>query len=359
MKSVLEDTIINLCSKALPSAIVPGQSLSALAPMQDVTDLSFMTVINECGPPDYFFTEFIRVHEHSIVEESILNSITKNPSNRPVFAQLIGESLPNLKRIVKELLHYPIAGIDLNMGCPAPKVYKKNVGGGLLKDVDKIDQILGLLRQSIPGLFTVKMRIGFEDTENFDKVLNLINKHQVNLLSVHGRTVKELYRGNVHYDFIKRAVESVNCPVLANGNITSVEKALWALDYTGARGVMIGRSAIRNPWIFLQLREQLSGLSYFKPLLKDVYQYIERLLKATQFPAISELQHISRMKKFLNFVGQGVDPEGQFLYEMRRTNSYESLFAVCKKFLLDYGNDIQAFATEPHAGVIARPNCEE
>ncbi|PWU05650.1 MAG: dihydrouridine synthase [Verrucomicrobia bacterium] len=326
--------------------------------MQDVTDLSFMTVINECGPPDYFFTEFIRVHEHSIIEESILDSITKNPSNRPVFAQLIGESLPNLRRIVKELGKYPIAGIDLNMGCPAPKVYKKNVGGGLLKDVEKIDQILGLLRQTIPGLFTVKMRIGFEDTDNFEKVLALINKHQVDLLSVHGRTVKELYRGDVHYDFIKKAVESVNCPVLANGNITSVQKAVWALNYTGSHGVMIGRSAIRNPWIFLQLRQHLSGHPYFQPRLQDVYIYIERLLAATHSDTISELQHVNRMKKFLNFVGQGVDPQGQFLHEMRRTRSYDGLLAVSKKHLLDNDNNTQPFATEPHPGLIARINCE-
>lgn len=344
----------------LPEAIVQGQPISALAPMQDVTDLSFMTVINECGPPDFFFTEFIRVHEHSIIEASILDSIMKNPSDRPVFAQVIGESLFNLKRIVKELIQYPsVAGIDLNMGCPAPRIYKKNVGGGLLRDVDKVDQILGLLRQSIPGLFTVKMRIGFETTENFEEILKLINKHQVDLLSVHGRTVKELYRGDVHYDFIKKAVESVNCPVLANGNITSIEKAIWALNYTGAHGVMIGRSAIRNPWIFLQLRQHLSGLQYFKPTLKDVHIYIEKLLKATHSENVSELQHVNRMKKFLNFVGQGIDSEGQFLYQIRRTNTYETLLCVCKEYLLEDGKDSLFFATEPHSGIIARPNCED
>lgn len=344
--------------KELPKGIIANQPLSALAPMQDITDLSFMTVINECGPPDYFFTEFIRVHEHSIVEKGILDSIVKNPSNRPVFAQLIGESLPNLERITKELLKHPVAGIDLNLGCPAPKVYKKNVGGGLLRDVEKVDEILGLLRQTVPGLFTVKMRIGFEDTENFDAILGLINKHQVDLLSVHGRTVKELYRGEVHYDFIKKAVERVNCPVLANGNITSVEKAVWALEYTGAYGVMIGRSAIRNPWIFRQLREHLSGHSYFKPTLKDVYHYVERLVEATNWEGVQELTHVNRMKKFLNFVGQGVDAEGAFLHEIRRTNSYETLFSVCKNHLLENGNSAQPFATEPHIGVIARPNCE-
>lgn len=337
---------------------MPGLPLSALAPMQDITDLSFMTVINDCGPPDYFFTEFIRVHEHSIIEKSILDSIIKNPSNQPVFAQLIGENLSNLERITKELLKHPIAGIDLNLGCPAPKVYKKNVGGGLLRDVDKVDEILGLLRQTIPGLFTVKMRIGFEDTENFNAILQLINKHQIDLLSVHGRTVKELYRGEVHYDFIKNAVETVNCPVFANGNITSAEKAIWTLNYTSAYGVMIGRSAIRNPWIFRQLREHLSGHNYFKPTLKDVYEYIQKLTEATRWENIQELTHINRMKKFINFIGQGVDTEGKFLHEMRRTFSYETLFSVCKKYLLENGNEAQPFAIEPHEGVIARPNCE-
>ncbi len=344
--------------KTLPPGIIPGQALSALAPMQDITDLSFMTVVNNCGAPDYFFTEFIRVHEHSIIEEKILNSITKNPSNQPVFAQLIGENLPNLARITKELLKYPIAGIDLNLGCPAPKIYKKNVGGGLLRDVEKIDEILGLLRQTIPGLFTVKMRIGFDDTENFNPILQLINKHQIDLLSVHGRTVKELYRGDVHYDLIKQAVETVNCPVFANGNITSVEKALWTLNYTASYGVMIGRSAIRNPWIFRQLREHLGGLNYFKPTLKNVYEYIQTLTEATSWENIQELTHINRMKKFLNFIGQGVDAEGNFLHEVRRTTSYKTLFSVCKKYLLDNENSTQPFATEPHEGLIARPNCE-
>lgn len=342
----------------IPEGIVKGQALSALAPMQDVTDLSFMTVINECGPPDYFFTEFIRVHEHSIVERGILDSIVKNPSDRPVFAQLIGENLFDLERIAKELLKHPVAGIDLNLGCPAPKVYKKNVGGGLLRDVGHVDQILGTLRQAVPGLFTVKMRIGFETTENFEAVLGLINKHEVDLLSVHGRTVKELYRGEVHYDYIRRAVESVNCPVFANGNVTSVEKAVWVLDYTGADGVMIGRSAIRNPWIFRQLREYLEGESCFKPTLRDVYGYVERLVEATRGVDFGEVAHVNRMKKFLNFVGQGVDVEGQFLHEVRRVSSYEGLFSVCKRYLLDEDRGGQYFATEPYAGVIARPNCE-
>ncbi|HXA80474.1 MAG TPA: tRNA-dihydrouridine synthase family protein [Opitutaceae bacterium] len=341
---------------ALPSPLAAGLPLTALAPMQDVTDLAFMRVIAHYGAPDYFFTEFFRVHSQSRPEKHILRSIDENTTGRPVFAQLIGENLPDLARTVDELLRHPVAGIDLNLGCPAPKVYKKNVGGGLLRDPDKIDQILGCLRAAAPGLLTVKMRIGFDDTAHFDRVLDLINTHRVDLLSVHGRTVKEMYRSEVHYDFIARAVARVRCPVLANGNLTSVAKAASVLASTRAAGVMIGRHAIRNPWIFRQCREHFSGQPVLRVTLADVRDYIERLYRATQLPDVPELAHIAKMKKYLNFVGQSVDPAGAFLHAMRRAETEVGLFSVCDQHLL--ADPTREFSPEPYPGVIARPNCE-
>ncbi|HRP04946.1 MAG TPA: tRNA-dihydrouridine synthase, partial [Opitutaceae bacterium] len=109
----------------LPAPIRPGQPITALAPMQDVTDLAFMRVIAEIGAPDYFFTEFFRVHAQSRLEKHILRSIDENTTGRPVFAQLIGEDLLHIERSARELLRHPVAGVDLTLGCPAPKVYKK------------------------------------------------------------------------------------------------------------------------------------------------------------------------------------------------------------------------------------------
>lgn len=341
---------------ALPPPIVPGQPLTALAPMQDVTDLAFMGVIAHYGAPDYFFTEFFRVHAQSRPEKHILRSIDENATGRPVFAQLIGEDLHHLARTALELLRHPVAGIDLNMGCPAPKVYKKNVGGGLLRDPEKIDEILGLLRSAVPGLFTVKMRIGFDDTSNFERVLDLINKHRVDLLSLHGRTVKEMYRSEVHYDYIARAVGRVNCPVLANGNITSAATAARVLAQTGAGGVMIGRHAIRNPWIFRQCREAFAQRPVGAVTLTEVRDYVERLYHATRVEGLPERLHVNKMKKYLNFVGQGVDATGAFLQEMRRAESEAQLFGVCDRHLL--ADPQKTFSDEPYPGVIARPNCE-
>lgn len=340
----------------LPPGLAPGQPLTALAPMQDVTDLAFMGVIAHYGAPDFFFTEFFRVHAQSRPEKHILRSIGENATGRPVFAQLIGEDLHHLERTAVELLKHNVAGIDLNLGCPAPKVYRKNVGGGLLREPEKVGEILAVLRAAVPGRFTVKMRIGFAGTENFDRLLDLVNEHRVDLLSVHGRTVKEMYRSEVHYDFIAHAVARVRCPVLANGNVTSAWRAAGVVGETRAAGVMMGRHAIRNPWIFRQCRELFAGGAVTRLTLADVREYVERLYRATQAPEFPERAHVNKMKKYLNFVGQSVDAEGRFLHDMRRAESEAELFAVCDRHLL--AEPGREFAPEPYPGVIARPNCE-
>ena len=343
---------------SLPAGQQAAGPLTALAPMQDVTDLAFMRVVAHYGAPDYFFTEFFRVHAHSRPEKHILRSIDENTTGRPVFAQLIGEDLGHLARTTEELLRHNVAGIDLNLGCPAPKVYKKNVGGGLLREPAKVGEILAMLRAAVPGLFTVKMRIGFDDTANLDRLLDLVNEHRVDLLSVHGRTVKEMYRSEVHYDFIAHAVARARCPVLANGNVTSANRAAGVLVQTRAAGVMIGRHAIRNPWIFRQCREQFAGHPVTRLTLADARDYVERLYRATQSPEIAERYHVNKMKKYLNFVGQSVDPTGAFLHDMRRAESEAELFAICDRHLLAHGAGEREFAPEPYPGVIARPNCE-
>ena len=320
----------------LPSPQNPGLPLTALAPMQDVTNLDFMHVINHYGAPDYFFTEYFRVHRaHSTLDKEILRSITENATGRPVFAQLIGESIPDLVRTAKQLQDFPIAGIDLNMGCPAPRVYRKNVGGGLLREPATIDRILGELRSAIDGLFTVKMRTGFADTNDFEQVLDLINKHQIDLLNLHGRTVKEMYRGAVDYGLIAQAVEQVDCPVLANGNVSSAAAAVKVLRQTKAAGVMVGRAAIRNPWIFQQIQQVFSGKPAQVVTLAQVREYIDRLYYSPRVNSIPERCRVNYLKMYLNYIGQGVDAAGQFLYDMRRAKTESELFGICDDASVD------------------------
>src|SRR5882672_11258341 len=110
----------------------------ALAPMQDVTDLPFWKLMADYGGADVYFTEYFRVHATSNLEKPILRSITENPTGRPVVAQMIGNDIPSLVRAAHELQQYPIAAVDLNLGCPAPVVYRKCAGGGLLREPDRV-----------------------------------------------------------------------------------------------------------------------------------------------------------------------------------------------------------------------------
>lgn len=333
---------------SLPAPLHPGLPLTALAPMQDVTNLWFMKIIADYGGPDYFFTEYFRVNETSRLNRTILASITENDTGRPVFAQMIGESIPDLVRTTKELCRYNIAGIDLNMGCPAPRVYRKNVGGGLLREPEKVDRILAELRDTVSDRpLTVKMRTGFDNTDTFYEILDIIARHNIDLLSLHGRTVKDMYHGKVRYDLIAEAVKRVDCPVLANGNINSATTAVQVLAQTGARGVMIGRWAIANPWIFNQVRQALRNELVSPVPLVEVRNYIDRLLQTPNSAAIPSRSRVGYLKMFLNYIALLVDGEGNFLRLMRKTQTEVELLNLCDRFLLTNQNENFALAPYP------------
>ena len=320
---------------SLPPSLHPGLPLTALAPMQDVTNHWFMKVIAHYGSPDYFFTEYFRVNDTSRLNRSILNAITSNDTGRPVFAQMIGESIPDLVRTAKELCNYNIAGVDLNMGCPAPRIYRKNVGGGLLRDPQKVDRILGELRNAVNDRpLTVKMRVGFENTDTFYDILDLINRHSIDLLSLHGRTVKDMYHGAVKYDLIASAVKRVHCPVLANGNIHSATTALEVLSQTGAAGVMVGRWAIGNPWIFHQIRQAWRGEPIAPVPLVEVRNYIDRLWQTPYSATMPVRSRVGYLKMFLNYIALNVDAEGDFLRLMRQTQTEVELLNLCDRVFL-------------------------
>jgi tRNA-dihydrouridine synthase len=326
----------------LDALLARNEPLLALAPMQDITDLPFWRFISRYGGPDVYYTEYFRVHPTSHLEKDILRSITENPTGRPVIAQMIGNDVPSLTRTAGELQQYEIAGVDLNLGCPAPIVYRKCAGGGLLREPERIDSILGALRDSISNVkFTVKTRVGFDNTEKFDQLLAIFEKHRPDLLTVHGRTVHEMYGPVVHYNLIARAVQTLPMPVLANGNVDSPESAGHVLELTGARGLMIGRGAIRNPWVFEQIRQSVRGLPVFRPRASDLLEYIGALYEAVKPPNLRVDAHVQKMKKYMNFIAVGVDPEGRFLHEIRRVTSEADFFATCERFL---GHKDEVFA---------------
>jgi len=320
-------------SQLVDRMLTDSTPVLALAPMQDVTDLAFLRLMTSYGGADLYFTEYFRVHATSTLDKYILQSITHNPTGRPIIAQMIGNDIPSLVRTARELQAYPIAAVDLNLGCPAPVVYRKCAGGGLLREPGRVDAILGALRDAIKIKFTVKTRIGFHSPEVFSELLPIFAKHSLDLLTVHGRTVKEMYGPTVHYEHIARAVLEVPCPVIANGNVYSAQGAAEIFRITGAKGLMIGRGAIRNPWLFHQVRQHHRGEPVFLPRGIDVLGYVRQLYEAVTSPEMDDGAHVQKMKKYMNFLGLGVEPTGQFLHQIRRVATKPDFFRVCEEFL--------------------------
>ncbi|MDG2125013.1 MAG: tRNA-dihydrouridine synthase family protein [Verrucomicrobiales bacterium] len=312
--------------------------LLALAPMQEVTGLPFWSVIHNHGDPDLYFTEYIRVHVDSRPqkERQILRAISENPTGKPAAIQMIGRDIPALIRTADYLQRFPgISAIDLNLGCPSPTVCSKNAGGGLLRNPTEIDAILTALRDTITETnFTVKTRVGFDSPDEFDRLLDVFAKHPIDLLSVHGRTVREKYATAVHHDKIAQAVRTLSCPVLANGNVVSVRTAELTLAETGAAGLMVGRGVIRNPFLFAQIKAHLTETSHPQPTLRDIHHYIHQLRRALHIGGVSDTINVSALKRYLNFIGQGINA-GEFIYEAKRALTSNDLDRILDTHLLD------------------------
>ncbi len=303
----------------------------ALAPMQEVTDGAFWTLVHKYGGADVYWTEYFRVHSTSTPEKKILAAISGNTTGRPVVAQMIGNDIPELVRTAKFLQELPVAAIDLNLGCPAPIVYRKCAGGGLLREPQRIDAILGALRDAVRIKFTVKTRLGFASVDEFDRLLAIFAKHSLDALTVHARTVAQMYRLPVHYDRIRQAVDAMRCPVIANGHVYSAAQAEDVLTRTGARGLMIGRGVIRSPWLFNQIRQQLRGDTVTQPTGREVADYIRALWQSQAVVGRPEAVQCSRMKKFFNYLGEGVP--GTFRHQMNRAQTFADFDRICHEFL--------------------------
>jgi tRNA-dihydrouridine synthase B len=240
-----------------------------------------------------------------------------------------------------------VAAVDLNLGCPAPVVYRKCAGGGLLREPARIDAILGALRDALTIPFTVKTRVGFASVDEFESLLPIFARHGLDALTVHARTVVQSYRLPVHYRLIRRAVDVMPCPVIANGHVHSATQAAAVLAATGAHGLMIGRGAIRSPWLFTQIRQHLAGEAVSLPTGRDVLGYVRALWTSQEVPGRPERNHCERMKKFLNYLGEGVP--GPFLHRIRRATTAAEFDAICR----DHLDHDEPMTLEPAAAPLA------
>jgi tRNA-dihydrouridine synthase B len=225
-----------------------------LAPLAGYTDLPFRSVVKKFGA-DLTVSEMLSSNALAHGSAKTLHMIQKSTNEDPYSVQIAGADV-NVVRKAVEILNEQegIDIIDLNCGCPVPKVVGHGSGSSLLLDLSLMGDIIKTIKEtSNKKLTSVKIRLGFEK-KNHIEIAKRVEDCGADFLAVHGRTRMGKFKAPVDYDAIKEIKEAINIPVIANGDIDSYEKAKWVLEHTGADGVMIGRGAVGAPWIFHQLK---------------------------------------------------------------------------------------------------------
>ncbi len=245
-----------------------SQPLYALAPLAGYTDLPFRSVVKKFGV-DLTVSEMISSNALIHNSKKTYRMLEKAPSEDPYAVQIAGSDLGVIQKAVEVINEKEgISAIDLNCGCPAPKVVNNLQGSSLLTDLPQMGRVIETIKKHSNKPYTsVKMRLGFNE-KNHVEIARIAEASGADYIAVHGRTRAGRYKAAVDYDAIAEIKAAVSIPVIANGDIDSPQKAKWVLEHTGVDGIMIGRAAVKAPWIFAQIKEGMEEPS--STLIKEV-----------------------------------------------------------------------------------------
>ena len=247
---------------------------------------------------------------------------------RPVSLQLFGSDADIMSEMAKRIEEKPFAILDINMGCPVPKVAGNGEGSALMKNPALVREIVSKVVKAIEKPVTVKIRKGFDEEHvNAVEIAKIIEDCGAAAVAVHGRTREQYYSGTADWDIIRQVKEAVSIPVIGNGDVTGPESAKKMIDETGVDGIMIGRAARGNPWIFNQIKEYLeTGIVPEKPSYDEVREMMLRHARM-QLECKGEYTGIREMRKHVAWYTAGYPHSAKLRAKMNEVESYEQLRA--------------------------------
>ena len=283
-----------------------------LAPMAGVTDLPFRLLCKEQGV-GLLSMEMVSAKAISFHNKNTLDLMQIAEGENPIALQIFGSDPEIMAQSAAEIEERPFDILDINMGCPVPKVVNNGEGSALMKDPKLVEQILTALVRAIDKPVTVKIRKGFDDDHvNAVEIAKIAEACGVAAVAVHGRTRAQYYSGQADWDIIAQVKDAVKIPVIGNGDVDSPEKAKAILDQTGCDGVMIGRAAEGNPWIFREVVSYLTdGTIPARPTNREKRELILRHA-ALQLEYKGEYTGVREMRKHLSWYTVGMPHSAHF-----------------------------------------------
>ena len=263
--------------------LLPSQVL--LAPMAGTSDKPFRMICREQGAA-LTTSEMVVMQKHLLNTNKSKHRLDFRSEQSPISIQIAGSESQELAESAKQALEFGADIIDINMGCPAKKVCNKAAGSALMKNEKLVEDIIKSVVNAVNIPVTLKMRTGWnEENKNAPTIAKIAEDNGIKMLAIHGRTRAQKYNGDAEYDTVKKIKDIVSIPVVANGDITSAEKAKKVLDYTGADAVMLGRATQGNPWLVGQINNYITtGKTSKAPSLdKKISLILKHILQIHDF----------------------------------------------------------------------------
>lgn len=300
----------------------------ALGPMAGVTDLPFRVLCEEMGA-GLTCTEMVSAKAIYYGNKNTNELIRTVPEEHPLAVQLFGSDPDIMAEIAVRLEEGPYDIIDVNMGCPVPKVVNNHEGSALMRDPDLAFRILSAMAKKLHKPLTVKFRKGFnDDSINAPEFAKMAEQAGVAAVAVHGRTREEYYRGKADWEIIRKVKEAVSIPVFGNGDIFQPEDAKKMMDETGCDGVMIARGAKGNPWIFKRVVHYLEyGELLPEPTREEVLAMIRRQAKM-MVDVKGEYIAIREMRKHVSWYTAGIPNSAQLRNDINMVETLEGLLEL-------------------------------